>query len=76
MLLAYYLLYITYTLAGSLFDLDQSTVYKDIQKIEGLVRKCIPIPQKTYNTTKRLTTPEDAEKYFPGFIAFTDFTEQ
>jgi hypothetical protein len=76
MLLVYYLLYITYTLAGSLFDLDQSTVYKNIQKIEELVRKCIPIPQKTYNTTKWLTTPEDAEKYFPGFIAFTDFTEQ
>jgi hypothetical protein len=34
------------------------------------------IPQKTYNTTKRLKTPEDAEKYFPGYIAFTDFTEQ
>jgi hypothetical protein len=34
MLLGYYRLYITYTLAGFLFDLDQSNVCRDIQKIE------------------------------------------
>jgi hypothetical protein len=42
MLLVYYRLYITYTLAGFLFDLDQSNICRDIQKIEGVVRKCIP----------------------------------
>ncbi len=40
-------------------------------------RKCIPILQKTYNITKRLRTPEEVEKYFPGFLpAFIDCTEQ
>jgi hypothetical protein len=34
MLLVYYRLYITYTLTGFLFDLDQSNVCRDIQKIE------------------------------------------
>jgi hypothetical protein len=34
MLLVYYHLYITYTLAGFLFDLDQSNICRDIQKIE------------------------------------------
>jgi hypothetical protein len=34
MLLVYYRLYITYTLAGFLFDLDQSNVCRNIQKIE------------------------------------------
>ena len=34
MLLVYYRLYITYTLAGFLFDLDKSNVCRDIQKIE------------------------------------------
>jgi hypothetical protein len=34
MLSMYYRIYITYTLAGFLFDLDQSTVCRDIQKIE------------------------------------------
>ncbi len=76
MLLVYYRLYITYTLAGFLFDLDQSNICRDIQKIESLIRQCVPIPQKTYNITKRLKTPEAVEKYFPGFIAFTDCTEQ
>ncbi len=76
MLLVYYRLYITYTLAGFLFDLDQSNVCRDIQKIDSLVRECVPIPQKTYNITKRLRTPDEVEKYFPGFLAFTDCTEQ
>ena len=36
----------------------------------------LTIPQKIYNKTKRLRTAEDVEKYFPGFLAFTDCTEQ
>ena len=77
MVLVYYRLYITYTLAGFLFDLDQSNICRDIQKIEGLVRKCLPIPQKIYRITKRLRTPEEIEQYFPaGFLAFIDSTEQ
>ena len=58
MLLVYYRLYITYTLIGFLLDLDQSNVCRDIQKIERLIRKCVLIPQKTYNITKRLQTPQ------------------
>jgi hypothetical protein len=41
-----------------------------------LVRQCVPIPQKIYPITKRLKTPEEVEQYFPGFLAFTDSTEQ
>jgi hypothetical protein len=76
MLLIYYRLYITYTLAGFLFDLDQSNICRDIKKIEKLIRQCLPIPQKIYPLTKRLKTPEEVERYFPGFLAFTDCTEQ
>jgi hypothetical protein len=76
MLLVYYRLYITYTLAGVLFDLDQSNICRDIQKIESLVKQCLPIPQKIYNITKRLRTLDEIEKYFPGFLAFIDSTEQ
>ena len=76
MLLVYYRLYITYTLAGFLFNLDQSNICRDIQKLEGLIRKCLPIPQMTYPITKRQKTPEAVDKYFPGFLAFTDCTEQ
>ena len=37
MLLVYYRPCITYTLAGFLFDLDQSNVCRDMQKIEPLL---------------------------------------
>ena len=44
MLLVYYRLYTTYTLAGFLFDLDQSNVCMDIQKIlQNIVKKVSPI---------------------------------
>ena len=76
MILVYYRLYITYTLAGFLFDLDQSNICRDIQKIESLVRQCLPVSQKIYNLTKRLRTPGEVEKYFPGFLSFIDCTEQ
>jgi hypothetical protein len=76
MLLVYYRLYITYTLAGFLFDLDQSNICRDIQKIESLVRQCLPIPDKFYRITKRLKTLEEIEQRFPGFLAFIDSTEQ
>ena len=49
MLLVYYRLYITYTLVGFLFDLDQSNICRDIQKMDPLIRNCLPIPQKIYN---------------------------
>jgi DDE superfamily endonuclease/Helix-turn-helix of DDE superfamily endonuclease len=76
MILVYYRLYITYTLAGFLFSLDQSNICRDIQKIESLIRNCLPIPQKIYNVTKRLRTHDEVEKYFPGFLSFIDCTEQ
>ena len=76
MLIVYYRLYITYTLDGFLFDLDQSNICRYIQKVEPLVRNSLPIPQKIYNITKRLRTPDEVEKYFPGFLAFIDSTEQ
>jgi len=75
MLLVYYRLYITYILAGFLFNLDQSNICRDIQKIERLVRQCLPISQKIYNITKRLRTPEEVEKYFlADFLSFVDST--
>ena len=75
-ILVYYRLYITYTLVGFLYDLDQSNVCRDMQKIEPLVRKCVPIPQKMNRLSKRLRTQEEAERHFPGFLSFTDCTKQ
>jgi hypothetical protein len=76
MLLVYYKLYITHTLTGFLFDLDQSNVHRDILYMEPLVSSCIPLPKKLYNLTRRLRTVQEVKIYFPGFKAFIDSTEQ
>ena len=77
MLLVYYRLYITYTLSGFLFDLDQSNVCRDISILEPLVKLCIPLPKKLYKRTRRLRTIDEVEEeYFPGFKAFIDSSEQ
>ena len=76
MLLMYYRLYITHTLSGFLFNLDQSNVYRDIRHIEPLVKRCIPLPERLYNITRRLRTVEEVKKYLPEFKAFIDVTEQ
>ena len=42
-----------------------------------MIRKCVPLPHKLYRIAKkRLQTPEEVEKYFPGFLDFIDSTEQ
>jgi hypothetical protein len=70
MVLVYYRLYITYTLMEYLFGLDQSNVCRNIQKIERLIRRYLPIPQKLYKVTRRLKTREEVEEYFPGFMIY------
>ncbi len=63
MLLVYYRLYITYTLAGFLFDLDQSTNLQRYPKDRRIIRKCVPISQKIYKMTKKFQTPEELEVF-------------
>ena len=55
MLLVYYRLYITYTLAGFLFDLDQSNICRDIQKIEVIGKTMCT------NSTKDIPNNKEAE---------------
>jgi hypothetical protein len=76
MLLVYYRLYITFTLSGFLFDLDQSNICRDISILEPLIKQCIPLPKKLYKRSRRLRTIDEVEEYFPGFKAFIDSSEQ
>jgi DDE superfamily endonuclease/Helix-turn-helix of DDE superfamily endonuclease len=76
MLLMYYRSYVTSMLLGFIFDLDQSNVLKDIRMLEPLVKECIPLPEKLHEMVRRVRTIEEAERYFPGFKAFVDSTEQ
>jgi hypothetical protein len=76
MLMVYYRLYITSTLTGVLFDLDQSNVLKDIHKLEPLAKEVLPIPKKLHNKVQRLQRIEEIKAMFPDFKAFIDATEQ
>jgi len=76
MFLVYYRLYITSTLTGVLFDLDQSNVLKDIRKLEPLIKEVLPTPKKLHDKAKRLQTLQEIETMFPEFKAFLDATEQ
>ncbi len=76
MLLMYYRTYVTSILLGFVFNLDQSNVLKDIRMLEPLVKECIPLPEKLHEMARRARTFEEIERYFPGFRAFVDTTEQ
>jgi hypothetical protein len=76
MLLMYYRSYVTSILLGFAFSLDQSNVLKDIRMLEPLVKECIPLPEKLHEMVRRARTIEEVERYFPGFRAFVDSTEQ
>ena len=76
MLLVYYRLYATYALEGYLFDVDQSTVCRDIRHLEPLVKRCIPLPKKVHRRTKKIGTIEELLDYYPEFKAILDATEQ
>jgi hypothetical protein len=76
MFLLYYRLYMTSTLTGVLFDLDQSNVLKDIRKLEPLVKEVLPTPKKLHDKARQLQTLEEIEAMFPEFKAFLDATEQ
>lgn len=76
MLLVYYHLYVSSTLAAYLFDLSQTNVLKNIRKLEPLVSQALPLPKKQHEKVRRLQTLDEVEAVFPGFKAFLDATEQ
>lgn len=76
MFLLYYRLYITSTLTGVLFELDQSNVLKDIRRLEPLLKEVLPTPKKLHEKARRLQTLQEIEAMFPELKAFIDTTEQ
>ncbi len=76
MLLVYYRLYITHSLTGFLFDLDQSNVHINIWHLEPLVKNCLPLPKRVHKKIKRIGDINELLKYFPAMKAFLDATEQ
>lgn len=76
MLLIYYHMYTSSTLLGYLFCVSQTSVLKNIRKLEPLVSEVLPLPKKEYDKIRKLETVDEVEAMFPGFRAFLDATEQ
>jgi len=76
MALMYYRLYVINELLGYLFDLDQSTISRDVKCIEPVIKNCIPIPENMAKRTKRIGTIEELLELYPEMKAFIDATEQ
>ena len=76
MLLIYCRCYTSYDLLEYMFEVDSSTVCRDIAKIEPVVKQCIPIPSKLYSDSKKISDITQLQELFPDLIAITDGTEQ
>jgi hypothetical protein len=76
MLLIYYHMYTSSTLLGYLFCVSQTSVLKNIRKLEPLVSEVLPLPKLEHDKVKRLQSIDEIEEAFPGFKAFLDATEQ
>ena len=72
MFFIYYRLYITSTLTGVLFELDQSNVLKDIRKLEPLLKDVLPTPKKLHDKARRLQTLQEIEAMFPDWRTRND----
>lgn len=75
-LLIYYHMYPSSTLLGYLFCISQTSVLKNIKKLEPLVSEVLPLPKLEHDKIRKLQTVDEVEAMFPGFKAFLDATEQ
>ena len=69
-------MYPSSTLLGYLFNVSQTSVLKNIKKLEPLISEVLPLPKKQYDKVRRLQSVEEIEAMFPGFKAFLDAKEQ
>ncbi len=80
MLLVYYRLYITYTLSGFLFDLDQSNICTEIYKrlnIEYDKEVCTNSTEDIQDNQKGFKHQQKkSNNIFQAFLSFIDSTEQ
>jgi hypothetical protein len=74
MLLVYYHLYITYTLAGSLFDLESNACTKTYKKLNIEYGKTMitNFPEDIQHYKKIENATEEVEPYFSSFLAFIE----
>lgn len=76
MLLMYYRVYVTYALLGFLFNADETTVLRDINKLISLFEAFLPLPKKIIPKREKSETFEELLKSYPDLRVVVDATEQ
>lgn len=81
MMSVYYRLYISYTLCGYLFELDQSNVCRNIRMLVPLIQRHLPVAERVSlegknEGDKKISTIDELEQRYPGLLAIIDTTEQ
>jgi len=76
MLLMYYRLYCTYTLLGFMFDVDETTILRNIVYISPLMTQFLPLPEKIIPAISRIKTMPELLQRYPELKVIIDATEQ
>lgn len=76
MLLMYYRLYATYALLGFLFDVDETTILRNINHIGPLFEQFLPLPEKIIPMASKLKTMAELLRWYPQLRVVIDATEQ
>ncbi len=76
LVLFYYRTYVSQDVAGAMFGIGQASVSRSISLTEPLLKQCLPIPEKIYKDSKRISSVEELAEIFPGMVCLTDASEQ
>ncbi len=76
LVLFYYRTYVSQDVAGAVFGIGQASVSRSISLTEPLLKQCLPIPEKIYEGSKRISSVEELEELFPKMVCMTDASEQ
>lgn len=76
MLLMYYRLYLTQCLLGFMFDVDETTIGRNINHMSPLFEEFLPLPEKIIPASTKLNTLPELLKWFPQLKVVIDTTEQ
>ena len=72
----YYRTYLIQDGITHLFGLSQRSISTNIGKIAPTIWEFLPVPQDIDGQTKKCSTVEELNGFFPGLVALTDASEQ
>jgi len=75
-LLMYYRLYLTQCLLGFLFNVDETTIGRNIKHISPLLERFLPLPEKIVPAPTKLNTLAELLMWYPHLRVVIDATEQ